>query len=44
MAPGFCLARAISSFSDFTGIVVMEVALKGQLLAALSAGRMPSGS
>jgi hypothetical protein len=29
---------------DFTGIVVMEVALKGQLLAALSAGRMPSGS
>jgi hypothetical protein len=29
---------------DFTGIVVMEVALKGQLLAALSAGRMPFAS
>jgi hypothetical protein len=29
---------------DFTGIVVMEVALKGQLWAALSAGGMPFAS
>jgi hypothetical protein len=29
---------------DLTGIVVVEVALKGQLLAALSAGRMPFAS
>jgi len=29
---------------NFTGIVVMEVALKGQLWAALSAGGMPFAS